>query len=144
MSEEKNITFTLTQSEMIGNIQNRLYVELCREQHIFLDKTEYYVQLKAVTSNKMVTEKFSLEEAEKISEAILYVSVNESTFPTQGSTKIEFKIDERIKIQILRRQNGWEFLLSAAKAVYKIQYAELQKLQELVFAAINSAQTSLP
>jgi len=142
MAEEK-YSFTLTQIEAIGNIQNRLSVELCREKKIYDDSTSYYIQLKTVSSSKISSEQFTIDEAEKISGAILYVSANEASFPTQGNPKIEFKIDSRMKVQIIRRQNGWEFLLTVNKAAYKIQYAELQKLQELIFRAINTAKTNL-
>ena len=135
MSERK-IRFSLTQTETTGNIQNRLFIELVREKHFFDDKNEFYINLKIIRDAAIVREKFSIEEIKKATEALDYVSENESTFPTKGSPEIKFSLGKSLRLTI-KYTNGWNFMLKVAGIVFRIQYNELRALNELLKKTIE-------
>lgn len=127
----KEIKFTLTQTEITGSIQNRLFVELIREKVIFEDNFVFYANLKIIRDKGIVRQKFTEEELGKITEALKYISENESTFPTKGSPEIIFEIENSFRLTI-KYTNGWNFMLQVSGVVFRISYEELNQLNEIL------------
>jgi len=134
-------TFTLTQTENVGNIQNRIFIDFQRDKYFLENKTECSICFKLVGEKEILKEKFEISEATKLSEALQHIISKLGEFPTKGVPEIKLSIENKFLL-IMRYTNEWNYNLKIGTSVFRFQPADLQQLNSLVIKAleINNSQ----